>query len=273
MASQALITEVDDTVANVHTSFNVDAFDDFVNAHGAEFTHFRALRCPIGLTGLYDNRQTHDDHIGCSNGFIYKAIGKVNCVFSNSGDKEHQKPNGIVDGSRAIISINRMYNGTETPAQLANFDRLYLSESAVTVVNWELFEAHQTGIDKLKFPIEEIEHIMDSNGIEYTQNDFDIKDGRIIWGKKRPGVQFDGKGTVCTARYTYRPYWYISNIIHESRFAKIPDKLTGVRKIVRFPYQCEIQREYYFENERKDDQTPISARQVLGPANGSFGSR
>jgi len=265
--------EIETAAMNEQVSMNVEAFDLMLEAQGAEFVHWRALRCPRGLTGLYDNRRAHDDHSGCSNGFIYKKVGKVHCSFTGSGDKKNKKPEGLVDSSTGMITVERLYSGTDIHVQLANFDRLYLSEEAVTVVNWELFEANQSGLDKMRFPVETIEHIVDAEGREYGEHDFAIKDGKIAWGKKRPGVQTDGAGTICTARYTYRPYWYISRLIHESRFIKVPDDMTGGRKIVRMPYQCEIQREYFFENEQNDDKTPVSARQQRAPQSGSFGPR
>lgn len=267
------ITEIDvPGFGNEQVSIKPDAFDDMLSAHGAEFVHYRAMRCPQGLTELYASRASHEDHAGCSNGFIYKSVGKVSCTFGSSGSHDDKRPVGVVDGSTAIVTVSRFYKDTNTQVHLANFDRLYLSEESISVINWELFQAHQTGIDKLHFPVEFVEHIMDAHGQEYRPDvDFTVRDGNIVWGRRRPGVQPDGSGVICTARYGYRPYWYVSRIIHESRFVKVPDHMTGERKLVRMPYECELQREYFFENQDNNDQ--VDARKTRAPASGSFGPR
>ena len=54
--------------APISVSFDPDAFDDALRAQGVQYVHWRAMRCPVGLTDRYSERRVHDDHSGCSNG-------------------------------------------------------------------------------------------------------------------------------------------------------------------------------------------------------------
>ena len=61
-----------------------DAFDDAIRSQGLTFVHYRAMKCPIGVVDADDERHPHGDHGGCSNGFLYKVVGPLTCVPSNS---------------------------------------------------------------------------------------------------------------------------------------------------------------------------------------------
>jgi hypothetical protein len=265
-------------------SFDIEAFDQLIVVHGVEMVHYRAMRCPVGLSEMYDSRRPHDDHTGCSNGFIYKEAGVVTTVLMSNGKTQNLIDTGIIDNStvQAIFPVHYDHDLSNPAAPLkachvAPFDRFYLRDDTLTVIHWQLFEANQTGHDRLHFPVVEIEHIIDASGYEYGPQDYQIDTaGSIVWkGAKRPGFSaMTGKGEVCSIRYRYRPYWYVDHLLHEIRVARAEDA-TGERVAFRMPYSAMLSRERFFENEEKDDKSalPNSLRQVAGPASGGFGPR
>jgi hypothetical protein len=264
-------------------SFDIEAFDQLIVVHGVEMVHYRAMRCPVGMTDMYDSRRPHDDHESCSNGFVYKKAGTVTTVLMSNGKTQNLIDTGIIDNAtvQAIFPVHYdrdpMSPEPLYECHVAPFDRFYLKDDTLTVIHWQLFEAHQTGKDRLHYPVVSVEHIIDADGHEYGSEDYNINaDGQIVWiGSRRPGFDPNtGKGVVCSIRYRYRPYWYVDHLLHEIRVARAED-ITGERVAHRMPYSALLTRERFFENEQKDDEAalPNSLRQVVGPASGGFGPR
>lgn len=259
-------------------SFDPLAFDDAVRSQGIEFVHWRAMRCPVGLIDQYDTRRPHDDHSGCSNGFLYTRAGKFTALFIGNAMNENQQDLGWLDGSTVQVTLPRYYDGdSQVPVQVAPFDRLYLSEEAVTVPHWQLVEAHASGFDKLSRPAVAVTDLVDNQNQRYGPGDFELVNGQVHWlSQKQPGQDADvGRGRIYSIRYTYRPYWYVNRVVHEVRVAQVDNPVTGERVAMRMPQAVWLQREYVAEKEEKDEQAPDpgSQRQVKGPRDGSFGPR
>lgn len=261
------------------TTFTVDAFDDFIRSQSLLFIHYRATRCPIGLIDKDDQRRPHEHHENCSNGFIYTLAGEINAAFANNNKKDTLMDIGRMNGSSAVIVLPRFYeksslSESDRPILVAPFDRLYLKEDVIEVVHWQLNQYHVTGNDRLHFPVKTVIDLIDSRGNRYIQGDFSVGQGNIVWGDTNPGIDPEtNKGRVYSIRYTYRPFFYIKELLHEVRLSQVEDEFSGERKVVRMPQSALIQREYAFQNEQNDPDAPESPRQQPGPAKGSFGPR
>jgi hypothetical protein len=258
---------------NESVTFDLEAFDELIRSQGVKLIHYRAMRCPVGLTNndMYDSRRPHDDHSGCSNGFLYKSAGMITTAFTGNSARQQQMDMGTVDQAQVTVTFPRFYDDKRHTFSCVPFDRFYLSESSIDIVNWQLIEAHATGRERLSFPITVIEHVFDSSGHEFEPDDYQVdQNGQMVWLKNRPL-----SGTVCSVRYRYRPYWYCKQLIHEIRVTQAEHRFTGVRAIQRMQMQAVLQREVFFENEDKDPNAvnPNSLRQVKGPRDGSFGPR
>lgn len=258
-------------------SFDVDAFDEAVRSHGVTFVHWRAMKCPVGMIDEYDSRRVHEDHSGCSNGFLYTRAGAVTCLFTGNSTQSQIGEVGIMDGSMVSVTLPRFYDPPDaSPIYIAPFDRLYLAEESIVVPDWQVFRHEPTGIDKLNFPAVSVQDLVDSRGIRYHRPDFEINDGKLVWSGTRPGVDPDtGRGLVCSIRYTYRPYWYVKSLVHEVRVSQAENPLTGLRETNRMPQAIVLQREYVYEKNERDRFADTDVdRQVKQPDLGSrFGAR
>lgn len=256
----------------VTISFDPDEFDVAIRSQGVNFVHFRAMRCPVGMTDRDGTRRSGEDHSGCSNGFIYTKAGDVTALFTSNDNKQDQADVGLIDGSTVQITTPRTYNDSDVEIQVAPFDRFYLNEEAVTVPHWELVEASPTGKDRLSFPIVNILDVVDSHGKRYGVADYSVVDGQLIWIGDRPGYNATLlKGDVYSIRYSYRPYWYVTRVMHQVRIARVETALEA-GLLVRMPQQFVLKREVNFEKEDRDTQAPDSAspRQVQGPRKGAY---
>ncbi len=257
-------------------AFDMDAFDDAVRSQGVQMVHYRGMRCPVGMIDQFDSRRPHDDHSGCSGGFLYRKAGIVTTLFTNSGSKYNQEDIGLLDGSSVNATTPRYYDDTNEPVEIVNYDRFYMLEEAITVPTWQLVEAHITGKDKLDFPAVKVSDIVDATGKVYTQTDFDVdSSGQIVW-KPGSGPGFnvaEEKGVIYSIRYTYRPYYYVAQLPHQVRPVQVETLLE--RKVMLAPHEMRLQREYIARKEANDDQAPDpkSQRQVLSPRDGAFGPR
>lgn len=261
-------------------SFDPDAFNEFLNLQGVRLVHYKSLRCPVGLTDVDDNRRPHDDHSGCSNGFIYYKAGVVTAGMQGNGNQQHSSDMGLMESSYITATLPQYYDETEDPIVVAPFDRFFLEEqehdARIVVPTWHLQVCSQSRLDKLYFPAVSVEKLVDFRGVEYFENiDFCIENGLIKWTANNwPGYQTDtGRGAVYSIRYNYRPYWYVSRILHEIRVAQV-DTIDG-RLIKRMPQQILLAREYTFTNESADPNAKDSnsLRQTPSPADGGFGPR
>lgn len=260
------------------TSFDVEAFDQAIQSQGVRLVHFRAMRCPVGMVDMYDNRRPEHDHSGCSNGFVYTKAGELTALFTGNDRSTGATDVGFMDGSTVKVTAQRFYDGTEKPVHVTNFDRFYLAEDSILVPTWQLFEANISGREKLQFPVMEVQDLMDSTGKRYEQGaDFEVQGGYIQWiGQNRPTYDpARERGQICAIRYLYRPYWYCRQLVHQVRVAQAEDHFTGERKVHRMPQAMVLTREYIFEKQDNDEKAPEpdSPEQVPAPRSGSFGPR
>lgn len=261
--------------APVENSFNPQDFEDKIRNHGVKFVHFRALRCPVGMTDRDSERRPHPDHSGCSNGHIYSKAGVVTGLFTSNSNRIQQMDAGLMDGGTAQITLPVHYDNCDVEVRVAPYDRLYLDEEAITVPHHQLAEAHITGRDRLSRPIVEVTDLIDANGKVYGPDDFKItEDGQLVWTNGGPGYDPQlKKGTIYSIRYQYRPYFYVDRLIHQIRVAKVNVGLG--RAVVRMPQSMMVIREYVFEKSDNDRKAPNpnDPRQTPAAPDDIFGSR
>lgn len=276
---QSIFTEL----PNVVLSIDPDAFDREIDAQGVRLVHYSALRCPVGMTDLDDNRRPHEDHANCSNGFLYKRVGRITALLVSNSKQDRLEDIGFVHGASFTATFPRFYDECENcPTKdflMAPFDRFYLEEEAIVVPTWQLVRMNEAGSDRTNFPIVHVERLVDWREEEYFQgDDFDVVKGQIVWrpGGRRPmGDLENGRGAIYSVRYWYRPFWYCARLLHEIRVAQVEHPTDLTRKVVRMPQQALLNREFLFVNESNDDMTkdPRSPRQAAAPEDGGFGPR
>jgi hypothetical protein len=286
MARQKEPPRYDMELPREDVSFDVEAFDSLIRSHGVVLEHYAATLCPIGIQDM-DDMRTHLNHSECSNGFIYDKIGEVEGWINSNGSSPQWEAYGIQDGSSVTLTLPRFYDqrfdghACECPIMVQHYDRFYLRDIQVTVVNSQRFEHNQTGIDRMAYPVVAVQSLIDSSGKRYHEGvDFDVIDGLIKWKPMKspgydPGGGLDGTGTgvVCSIRYSYRPYYYVERLLHEVRVSKDTNPYTGEVTLVRMPYQILLRREWSFENEERVARDKPSDRDVPAPRSGGFGPR
>lgn len=274
----------------VSVTFDIEAFNEAIRSQGVKLVHFRAMRCPVGMIDLNDNRRPHPHHEGCFNGFLYEKVGCITALFTGNTKKKAMEDVGFVDFSTVQSTFPQTYDNSEEKFIVAPFDRFYLDEQTVQVVQWQLFQHHETGMDRLKFPVECVQGpVIDAAGNKYYANqDFVITpEGQIRWTGNKPAPELDvgpglgngfgtDRGVVCSIRYLYRPYWYVGNIPHEIRVAQVQDGFE--RRPVRAPQMCVLHREYVGQNVEQDQEVTLPGaseemRRVMAPMYGGFGSK
>ena len=170
-------------------------FDNAISTQGVVLEHWRSMRCPIGMTDLHDGRRPEGhDHALCNNGFIYTLAGRVRALFTGNSDSLKITDVGTLDGSVVQATFNRHYEdapGCVGPElHVAVFDRFYLDDEKIVVPQWQTFESHISGRERLQYPAVAVQDLMDSDGRRYTEDvDFEVDDdGRVVWtGSERPG--------------------------------------------------------------------------------------
>jgi hypothetical protein len=233
------------------------AFDDLCHNVGVRMVHYRAIKCPVGMTDENDNRRTHDDHEGCSNGFIYKAIGRVTTMFTSNSADPRKLDEGFFDGSTVAVTFPRFYDSDPTKRVLVRaYDRFYLDEAPdILTATWDITHRRNDGLpDRVEFPVLKADHVVDSNGVWYKQGyDFDLPNGAIVWRANHgPAL-----GTVYTVWYEYVPFWYCQRLVHEIRVIPAPDYMDASKvSIERLSFGAVLQREYIFRNQQNDAQSP-----------------
>lgn len=278
---------------STQVSFDIDAFDEAIRGHGVKFVHYMALPCPVGMTDLDDNRRPHPHNpCSCSNGFLYQKAGAITGLFTGNSKTKTPDEMGFWDASTVQASFPRFYTDCDKPFYVAPYDRFYLDECELNVVTWQRFIHSENSVDAMKFPVVDVISLVDNAGIYYhVGDDFEVVSGRIKWTGRQPvpsvdvGPGLDGsvidRGAVCACRYTYRPYFYCGQMMHELRVARMVESPKGSH-MERMPQQLLLHREFVVNTK---DQPADSARPACIDADafrtvtaamnggGSFGAR
>lgn len=280
---------VQNDLLSVDVAFDIEAFNEAIRSQGVKLVHYRAQRCPVGMTMLDDNRRPHPHHEGCFNGFIYRKTGCITAVITGNNKKKSLEEVGFVDFSTVQATFPQTYDNSDEKIVIAPFDRFYLDEETTPVVQWQLFQHHETGIDRLKYPVFCVDGpIIDARGERYVEkDDFVVSpDGTLKWVGRRPVPELDtgpglgngfgiDRGAVCSIRYLYKPYWYVGVLPHELRIVQVQDGFD--RKATRGPQMAILHREYVGQNVEQNAESLPSAseeiRRVMAPMYGGFGSK
>ncbi len=259
-------------------SFDKDAFNSLIQSQGVKVVHYRAIPDPSGMVDKGDTHAVQGPR-NPSDNFIYKEAGVAQVFFSSNSGNFDVHVEGMIKNDTAVITPPEKYENCDDPLLLAPYDRLYLKDVEVRVVNQQFVEANATGLDRLQYPATCVEHLIDADGIEYKEKQhFEItKEGHIRWlTQQRPGWNASlGKGKVYAIRYRYTPYFVVARHLHEIRVSQITDPATFDRKLERMPYQVLVIREHILHDVNRDPNNSImdNRLQYVPPVGGSLGSQ
>lgn len=257
-------------------SFDAEAFDEAVQAHGVVFEHERAMEDPQGLVDANDIRRPGGrGGARSAHGIIYTPAGCIIALMTSNSKELRAAEQGQIDSATASITPARFYldssGGLSTRrVRLYGADRLYLRDACTLVPGQQLVTASATGRDRLRFPAVEVDDLIDSAGIRWEPGaDFDLVSGAVVWRRgRRPAA-------IYAVRYLYRAHWYVDRLMHEIRVAQHWDVL-GNRTITEMQQAAIVRREYEYLAEAPDLQVPAaqaSPREAEAPADDAFGPR
>ena len=259
-------------------SFDAAAFDNFIRSQGVKLIHYRAIPDP---TGMINRGDTHavDATRRSSDGFVYKKAGECYSLFSSNSQNFNIEVEGTISAASAYLTLPRTYSCNGEPILIHPWDRFYIKDIEVRVINFQYMETSRSGLDRLQYPATCVEHLVDADGIQYEPGvDFEINsDGNIVWtGQKRPGYDPQrGKGKIYAIRYRYVPFFVAVQLIHEIRVAQVSDPNDFNRYLERLPYNIHVVREHVFQDTNRDPDVPvIDQRLQTAPApSGNLGPK
>ncbi len=259
-------------------AFDLDALDELLAAHGVELVHWRAMVNPAGMVDRHDSRRPGEDHVAASNGMVYTKAGCFTGSLLGNTKELRAATGGLLDAAVAQMTAPRFYDCRAGESQrriyLHTKDRIYLREESILVVHQQLGEVSATLVDRLRFPVVEVQDLMDSDGLRFEEGvDFEVADGNVAW-LRPPAPSQDGKPKVYGVRYLYRPFWYVERMIHDIRVAQNLG-VDGEREMHKAQQMVLVQREYVYRAENQDPEAPNpdSPRQAPAAPDGSFGAR
>lgn len=255
-------------------TFDVDMFDLFLRSQGVTFEHYMAITCPVGLVAKNDQRRPGIHCENCVNGYILVKVGEITAGYQSNSHAMKMIDMGRFDGSTVHVTFPRFYDGTEKACNFMINDRFYLKEDQ-TVANLSVCTEERivhsiTNTDRTEWPCLAVVFLVDNKGIRYQQNvDFVVESGYIRW--------VDGRSpeanAIMTVRYVYRPYWVLSQFVHEIRVAQVKNE-AGNRVVERMPIGAMLTREYFYRSSDQDPRTEFTLRKELSaPQNNKFGPR
>jgi hypothetical protein len=263
-------------------SFDPLAFDVFIKGQGIWVTHYMAIPDPRGMGSRGDSHDVLALRPKDSDGFIYKEVGDLQVLFSANSKYVEQRDLGELAFATAYMTMPRFYPDTPLNREkklvgkqvlLSTWDKFFLKEIEIKVVETQFIEANRGGKDRLSYPAVNVMVLVDSNGVYYEhERDYKLtEDGEIHWlGQRRPGWNaVTGRGTVYSVRYEYTPFFIVSRLMHEIRVAQITDQTTFERSLQRMPFQVQVVRETVFRNnDVPTDPARTNPRTIDAPAVG-----
>lgn len=266
-------------------AFNVDAFNNAINAHGVQMIHYKASPCVLGQRDLSDTlNKAHPPHHGCSYGYFYEPqVSPLTVLFTSASQSFQILDPGLLSGGTAMVTFPKFYdsppgngpNDANNPlvpqkeVVMAVQDRLYFKDPVGSVINMERVAKSNGVEDFLAFPALEIETILDSNGVKYKPSDYAIQNGNVLWVGNRPDA-----GTIYSIRYSYQCFYVIGKILHEIRVVRAVNPITGERSLVRMNYSALANRENTRRTEyvSADQGSPLSPRAQLPASAAEYSS-
>jgi hypothetical protein len=260
-------------------SFDASAFDALVRSQGVRVVHLRAIPDPSGKADSGDTHAVQGPRQP-SDGFIYKEAGCMQVFFSNDSSQFQVEIEGLIKHDTAVITPPAYYEDDPTkPVLLAPYDKLYIKDVELRIINQQFVEASSTGIDRLQYPATCVEHLIDANGVEYEEGKHFVitPEGHIKWiSQTRPGWNPRlNRGVVYGIRYRYIPFFVVARILHEVRVSQVTDPNTYERKVERMPYQVLVVRENILHDVNRDVHNKIfdNRLQYAPPVGGLLGNQ
>lgn len=258
-------------------SYDKEQFDTFISGQGITVVHYRAIPDPTGMLSRGDNHAVASSRAS-SDGFLYKRAGECKVLFTSNLQDYSIQDEGSISAATAYMTLPRFYSDSPEEAVLVHpWDRFYLKDIEVRVVNFQLIEASSLGVDRLQYPATCVELLVDSSGTQYKQGvDFTItEEGHIKWQtQKRPGWNAElQRGVVYSVRYRYTPFFVCSRLIHEIRVSQVTNPANFQRNVERMPYFVQVVREHVFHDTNRDPKKPDADDrfQDAPPVGGSTG--
>lgn len=264
------------------------AWNDFISGLGMRMQHWSYIpyvlgASDVGMLRFYESTPvppSQTNNFIYDNNGIYKYEGDVFVIWQSNSKQLTMMPAGYYPQSNGMVTINRHYIDSERIVGLSEFDKLIPVINGDPLeyasVNWEKIQHNPTGIDRLMFQAVLVEHLIDANGVQYTQNiDFVLDNGYIKWlnGGKRPGLDPNtGIGMIYAIRYRYVPSFYIKYAAHELRSHATLDPNTGETKMIRGPMTAMVQIDWVFLQSISDQQSSQYGARMAGDG-GNTGPR
>jgi len=153
-----------------HSSVAYDpiAFDEAIQAHGVEFEHEVCLPDPVGLVSKDDDRRPGPGAARASNNRLYVPAGCFRAIMTGNSKELRASEQGLIDGAQASMTPTRFYcSEPDKRVRLHPGDRLYLKACDVLVTQHQLVDSSPTGRDRLRFPAQCVEALVDSLGVPH----------------------------------------------------------------------------------------------------------
>jgi hypothetical protein len=250
---------------------DLEATNHLISNNGLRFKHYMAIPYVVGSSEADGARDwdgqdvpVENDNI-VDNGFLYKYAGDVYAVFTSNNQQMRQTSLGYFNDSQAMVTFNKFYRDSDKIVTISEFDRLIPCEPPAEFrhVNFQKLHHNPSGIDHLQFMVDQMIYLGDSTGREYTEGiDFCLHQGSIKWlsSGSRPGLDpRSGKGRVISVRYTYKPSFYVKQIMHSIRTHATIDNITGEIRTQSGPIAGMIQVDFVFRDSVQPDKADLDA--------------
>lgn len=232
-----------------NVTLNPASFDDFIKSQGVRMAHQRPVPCP----SIRDiNAPQHDARCPhCYNGLVYydyrEFVGAVSGIDMN----RNFGPNGTWDLTNAALIVP-LTDKDGKRMDLSFFDQIMLLD--YTIRYYQRVEHSQSGLDRMQFPVESVDFIIDEDGKIYNpEADITIENGRVKWLQNRPGYDpVLQRGRIYSINYYTKPTFTVIGLPHQLRSAQTKDYAGGANIQANFP-QLVIVRRDFIPHDHSDD--------------------
>lgn len=262
-------TPLNMNLGNFSVGFDANALDLLATSHGVQLVHYAAMPCPLGRVFEDDLRQPNPhDHSLCQNGFVYQKKGTITAILQYNTHNIEMVAPGRIDHSVCQATFPRTYDDNDETFDVLQYDKFFYLDS-FTLPTFEDATFNLTGVDRLRYPVEKVDFLMDARGRTYTQDvDFVVENGLIKWGSNNPGMETStGDGVLYSVRYSYKPWFICANLVHEARVVQTSTP-TGTEATM-LPKQVILKREFFYHDQEvgagTDRETGAAKKSSFGP--------
>lgn len=244
-----------------------EEFNAQIAEHGIRVLHEKITLCPNYRGESDSGVHVLDCPLCHGSNFIHFDPQEIWGLFQQNSLVQNFFTQGWWDRGTALLTTPTHLEGESSqPIFLNYFDKITLLDFEERF--HELIHKSKGNLDKLKYPVVDVNFLRTTYKEYHKHKDFDVTDdGYIKWkSDNHPSYDmYQEVGELFTVSYLRRPIYRVLEIMHEGRYSQYNFK-KATRVASRYPQQVLIKKDFLIQRAEETQDKEIISAEDLTPS-------